>query len=641
MPATIPKILMLTTVTLLLAESVASGWRTPTGTAVAQPKSVESRAQRTTAIDPAELGETQEVTSRSYTVANSAKPPVAFDEAISRTYTVRNFVSVVHMFHEKISRSVSVCNRTGAPDTDGDGVNDCDDICPGFPDSDDRDLDGIPDDCDNCPDHRNPDQADCDSDDEGDVCEIAFGAPDCTRNGIPDVCEPDCDGNGIADSCDIAACPDGVIGCDDCNLNGVRDSCETEDGSRPQECINWLADKPLPWSTAGLDVWDTVDGSPPNNNGEDSFSVSVGGGVADVALDIDVTIDSLDLANGARLRVSGESVGDLTVVTPGGMTNSGIMEVGGARSVTISSGPLLLHSGGSYQPSGPSSSTLTAASISLRWCPDPCVPAAMMVLADQMSAIVMGDFSMISVAAPCGCDSANSSRVVGAHTPPILKAIQSAVLDVRSDFHITGTAQIEYSSDQPMSLGGSLLNTSTHPECFDWASGGISVHQSTTVAPNTIEAAGADRRRSLSGLENNFAFGLLELGNDTELSIIDLSDNQLDGATPCEAMYCRTLRLQEGSAIHAQGCPLYFVYLEDLRGGDPLEGLPAFVQSIATMDNDGDRDIDANDFAGFVVCLGEAKPGPTCLTVFDVNNSGTIDLADFVDLQNFFLSPFP
>ncbi|NOR28133.1 MAG: hypothetical protein GQ540_06350 [Lutibacter sp.] len=56
-------------------------------------------------------------------------------------------------------------------DTDGDGVPDGCDICPGNDDSIDTDGDGIPDGCDNCIDTVNNDQADADGDGVGDVCD--------------------------------------------------------------------------------------------------------------------------------------------------------------------------------------------------------------------------------------------------------------------------------------------------------------------------------------------------------------------------------------------------------------------------------------------------------------------------------------
>ncbi|HEV8583407.1 MAG TPA: thrombospondin type 3 repeat-containing protein [Methylomirabilota bacterium] len=62
---------------------------------------------------------------------------------------------------------------TGCTDTDGDGI--CDDVdnCPGVANTDQKDTDGdgIGDACDNCPNNANPTQADFDNDGIGDACD--------------------------------------------------------------------------------------------------------------------------------------------------------------------------------------------------------------------------------------------------------------------------------------------------------------------------------------------------------------------------------------------------------------------------------------------------------------------------------------
>lgn len=56
-------------------------------------------------------------------------------------------------------------------DTDGDGVADTADICPGSDDNEDTDGDAVPDGCDNCPNDANADQTDTDEDGFGDPCD--------------------------------------------------------------------------------------------------------------------------------------------------------------------------------------------------------------------------------------------------------------------------------------------------------------------------------------------------------------------------------------------------------------------------------------------------------------------------------------
>ena len=81
-------------------------------------------------------------------------------------------------------------------DSDGDGVIDLVDNCPGEPNPGqaDSDADGVGDACDNCPQVANPDQADSDGDGVGDACD-----------NCPDVYNPDqldSNGNGIGDACE-------------------------------------------------------------------------------------------------------------------------------------------------------------------------------------------------------------------------------------------------------------------------------------------------------------------------------------------------------------------------------------------------------------------------------------------------------
>jgi hypothetical protein len=135
------------------------------------------------------------------------------------------------------------CNSNGIPDVcdvdpadpDGDGLV-----------SEDCQPNGIPDECDL--DAADPDgnglvSADCNLNGIPDECDIADGTSlDCQLNGIPDECEiwkgstapggpffcemncdPDCNYNGIPDECDIA---DGTS--EDCNGNMIPDECDVD-----------------------------------------------------------------------------------------------------------------------------------------------------------------------------------------------------------------------------------------------------------------------------------------------------------------------------------------------------------------------------------------------------------------------------
>jgi len=124
------------------------------------------------------------------------------------------------------------CNCTGGSlvDSDGDGVCDTNDACPGSDDTVDADGDGIPDACDSC-----------DSTTAGTSCD---DNNDCTVNDVTDAnCNcagtlADADGDGVCDANDICANGDDNVdtdndgvpdACDSCNNNLAGTSCSTGD----------------------------------------------------------------------------------------------------------------------------------------------------------------------------------------------------------------------------------------------------------------------------------------------------------------------------------------------------------------------------------------------------------------------------
>jgi len=111
---------------------------------------------------------------------------------------------------------------TPALDTDGDGVPDSEDACPGFDDAIDADADGLADGCDNCTLVANADQRDTDGDGIGNACDPDVDGSDDHVVGVDDyntfrtswlnsvedsAYNPDCDFDG-----------DGVVGIDDFNI---------------------------------------------------------------------------------------------------------------------------------------------------------------------------------------------------------------------------------------------------------------------------------------------------------------------------------------------------------------------------------------------------------------------------------------
>ncbi len=123
-------------------------------------------------------------------------------------------------------------------DTDGDGIADACDSCPGDPD-DDIDNDGICGDFDNCPNTPNSVQVDSDGDGLGDVCDTCPNDPNNDADGdsicddvdnclgVSNPIQNDADGDGLGDACDN--CPDidnaGQEDIDNDNVGDVCDNC--------------------------------------------------------------------------------------------------------------------------------------------------------------------------------------------------------------------------------------------------------------------------------------------------------------------------------------------------------------------------------------------------------------------------------
>jgi len=123
---------------------------------------------------------------------------------------------------------------TADPDSDGDGVNDCDDNCPAVENDNqaDADSDNVGDVCDNCPDDANEDQSDVDNDGVGDVCQDGDedGVTDSEDNcpATPNAGQEDGDADNIGDACDNC---ETVSNEDQADADGdtIGDVCEDED----------------------------------------------------------------------------------------------------------------------------------------------------------------------------------------------------------------------------------------------------------------------------------------------------------------------------------------------------------------------------------------------------------------------------
>lgn len=451
-------------------------------------------------------------------------------------------------------------------------------------------------------------------------------------------CARDCNRNGIPDSLDIAKCPFDDPSCDDCNLNGAPDSCDITDGlsedldgdNTPDECFepfvsggDWSGDI---WGLTGPSPYpDDLTGTPNLHVTLDSVSLF---------LDITAQIRTLRLLDGAVLevtqllssdtaRVGGpNSIGDLTVVFPGGILNEGSLFVANDRIINIPSGPLVIGLAGHYQkvPStlkvGPSFSSASLSSESITLFPTLCGETDQLTLSDLMTVRTTGDFTMDGTGArPCGYSDGQTATAVGGQTPAILRSRPVLAtnlnddselgstnpsadplfvsLDIGGSFRMLESAEVCVGCGRQagmtlptMRLGGDFDNRSVYPSIFDWTEGAIEL---AGQSPQTFEVAGLDLGRTWDGFDTdldtlfdsshhtNFSVAILKISQGSNVTFVNEIANTY-GTNACgEALYVQNLTLGLGSTLTLDNVRVYYDVLEDLGATVLSQGCGALI----------------------------------------------------------------
>ncbi len=203
-------------------------------------------------------------------------------------------------------------------DSDGDGIVDSQDNCPGYsnPDQVDLDNDGFGDACDNCRYTANPGQEDSDGDGIGNACDncplsLNSDQQDSDGDGIGDVCDIckgadniDSDNDGVCNASDN--CPTIMnAGQEDYDADGVGDACDNCPGTGNFDQSNQDGDG----------FGDSCDNCPSiANNDQDDNDQDQYGDVCDPDDDNDLVEDTLDncqfVSNADQADFDGNGVGD-------------------------------------------------------------------------------------------------------------------------------------------------------------------------------------------------------------------------------------------------------------------------------------------------------------------------------------------
>lgn len=214
-------------------------------------------------------------------------------------------------------------------------------------------------------------------------------------------------------------------------------------------------------------------------------------------------------------------------------------------------------------------------------------------------------------------------------TPPVLNMSGAARLDADGDFAILTTADITVGAGNNVSVGGNFQNESTSPQMFNWDQGQLTMDGGAARGTQTLEVGGENRGQlSLAGFNLNFSFGVLEIGSNAIVTIVDLFDNQEDGVSECdESAYVDVLIMQPGSQLLAGECKLYFKTL--INNGGSIPELGSQVIPIGGGDVDSNGVIDALDFDAFLAAFGSCAGDAAYIAGADLDFDGCITLVDY------------
>lgn len=421
------------------------------------------------------------------------------------------------------------------------------------------------------------------------VAMVSAGIPNPCLGAVVEIV--DCNMNGIPDEVDIDSCG-GAPACDDCNLNAVPDSCDIAAGTSvdgdmdgvPDECVFFDGGgKDNNWGTA--ENWDNDEVPNIDQPGSDT-SVTVD--VETVNLDLAVTIGTLRLRDGTSMTVLGQFDENFDVLEPGGVLIASSTSVqtelivGNGRIMTVLPGTLRIESGGvfgnavaspcaasSTQAAGPAArdAALEVGGIRVASrCGEP-IPGKMTLagtaevrVTNLGDVIVDGSQDCVACAVCSPNATSDTAAMAGGETPPVIRLTDCAALHIEGNLVLLGGVQFIHTSSTPIELGGSFINLSTCPECFEISGTIVFSAPNFSLLPGVnptqfVEAAGRDLGLNAKGFTSNFAIGTLEVGSSAVVEFADQFSNT--GGQGAEALYVDTLILRQNAIVHVMDSNIY------------------------------------------------------------------------------------
>lgn len=394
----------------------------------------------------------------------------------------------------------------------------------------------------------------------------------------------DCNHNNIPDDCDLSC---GMAG-GPCDLPGCGSSFDIDMNGRPDECADFgggCEKASLDWSC--FDNWNIPGDVYPDNSPEVTYDVTLDSS-DDVLLDVDATIDSLNMVAGPMLPfpsppilriIQAGASGDLVISTDVGLTIEGTILVSQDRSIAVPFGSIILRRDSNLptvRASYAKDPMSSAVSASLS-CQSLRIEGGSTVeLNDVMSLDVALDLVLAGgTSTPCTND--------GGKTWPVKRAFGGSFVNIGRHLVLDGSVEFISMSSNPIMVGGDFLNASDTPECFDCEQGAMSLNG---TGEQVYEVGGDDLGAYIIGFghpsgHTNYSFGQLEISNNGPLHAVRFENGHanVDSIGPCrESLYVHNLIMQAGATIVLDNARVYYETLVDNGASITTVGCGQLVQ---------------------------------------------------------------